>query len=89
MSVESSAPKTRIAKAANGKTSLVRRVKQGFNLADGTVESDRTFRDIRTTARLIIGDYFDFTKPFKEKNREVISRAVEDCVRQIPALTPF
>ena len=77
------------AKAANGKLSLVARVKQGFNLADGTAESDKTFRDIRATAKLIIGDYFDYTKPYSDKSRAVVSRAVKDCTGEIPELIPF
>jgi hypothetical protein len=76
------------AKTANEK-SLVGRVKQGFNLADGTAKSDKAFRDIRKTARLVTGEYFDYMKPWKDKQWSLISRAVKDCARNIPELTPF
>lgn len=89
MPVESSRPKINITKAGKGNQSLVGRVKQGLNLANGTVESDKVFRDIRKTAKLVTGEYFDYTTPWSHKGRELISRAVKDCTREIPALTPF
>ena len=69
--------------------SLVGRVKQGFNLADGTAKSDKAFRDIRKITRLITGEYFDYTKPWKNKEWSLISRAIRDYVRNISELTPF
>ena len=88
MPVESSPPKTNIGDAAKHK-SLVGRVKRGLNLADGTVESNKAFRNIRQTAKLIAAEYFDFKKPWKSKDERTISTAVKECVREIPALTPF
>jgi hypothetical protein len=71
-----------------GKT-LVGRVKLGLQLADGTFESDKTFRNIRQTAKLITGEYFDFNKSWRKQGDGIISRAVKDCVREIPQLTLF
>ena len=65
---------------------LVQRVKQLLNLADGTLTSDKAFSDIRQTAKLITGEYFDFKEPWRVKGDKIISRAVNQCVRQIPAL---
>ena len=81
-------PKTNIGDATEHK-SLVGRVKRGLNLADGTVESNKAFRNIRQTAKLIAAEYFDFKKPWKSKDERTISTAVKECVREIPALTPF
>lgn len=86
--VECSPPKPDIDHACKGKT-LVGRVKLGLNLADGTAESDKTFRNIRQTAKLITGDYFDFKKPWREQGDGIISRAVKDCIHDIPQLIPF
>jgi hypothetical protein len=69
--------------------SLVGRVKQAFNLADGTAKSNKAFRDIRKTAKLVTGEYFDYTKPWNGKKWSLISHAVRDCVHNIPELTPF
>ena len=55
-------PKTNIGDTAKHK-SLVKRVKQGLNLADDTVESNKAFRNICQTAKLIAAEYFDFKKP--------------------------
>lgn len=66
--------------------SLVQRLKRLLNLADGTRESDKAFSDIRQTAKLITGEYFNFKKPWKLKDDKIVSRAVNQCVREIPAL---
>ena len=57
-----------------------------LNLADGTRESDKAFSDIYQTAKLITGEYFDFKEPWRVKGDKIISRAVNQCVHQIPAL---
>src|SRR5438477_1283684 len=46
------------------------------NPADGTHESDKAFNSIRQTAKLITAEYFDFKKPWRLKNDQIISRAV-------------
>ena len=81
-------PKTNIGDAAKHK-SLVGRVKRGLNLADGTVESNKAFRNIRQTAKLIAAEYFDFKKPWRLKDDQIISRAVNHCVHYMPALIPI
>jgi len=86
--VKSSPPKPDIDDVGKGKT-LVGRVKLGLKLADGTPESNRTFRNIRQTAKLITGDYFDFKKPWSKQRDGIISRAVKDCILEIPQLTLF
>src|SRR5437762_14120599 len=86
--VESSPPKPDIDDAVKGKT-LVGRVKLGFKLADGTPESNKTFRNIHQTAKLITGDYFDFKKPWSKQCDGIISWAIKDCILEIPQLTLF
>jgi len=66
--------------------SFVQRVKQLLNLADGSRASDKVFSDIRQTAKLITGEYFDFKEPWRLKGDKIISRAVNQCIREIPAL---
>ena len=66
---------------------LVQGIKRLLNLADGTRASDKAFSDIRQTVKLIIGEYFDFKEPWRVKGDKIVSRAVNQCVREIPALT--
>src|SRR5436309_11529623 len=80
MPIESSPPKTNIGDAAKHK-SLVGRVKRGLNLADGTVESNKAFRNIRQTAKLIAAEYFDFKKPWKSKDERTITTTGGRVVR--------
>jgi len=63
---------------------LVQRVKLLLQLTDGTRESDKAFRNIRQTAKLITAEYFDFKTPWRLKRDKIISRAVNHCVRDIP-----
>ena len=63
-------------------------MKQGFQLADGTVQSDKKFRKIHQTAKVITAEYFNFKTSWRSKDDQTISRAVNDCVRNIPELTP-
>ena len=60
-----------------------------LKLADGTRESEKAFSNICQTAKLINAKYFDFKKPWRLKDDQIISRAVNHCVHYMPALIPI
>ena len=88
MSVQNLPSKIGLEDTVKGKT-LVQRVKLLLKLADSTRESDKAFSNIRQTAKLITAEYFHFKKPWRLKDDQIISRAVNHCVRDMPVLIPI
>ena len=88
MSIESLLSKLNIDDAVKDKT-LVERVKLGLKLIDDIAKSDKTFRNIHQIAKLITSEYFDFKKSWRNKDNQIISRVVKDCVCEISELTSF
>ena len=88
MSVQNLPSKIGLEDTVKGKT-LVQRVKLLLKLADGTCESDKAFSNVHQTAKLITSEYFDFKTLWRLKRDQIISRPVNHCVHDIPALIPI